>query len=347
MSLAPSARLDRDDLRVIAALQIAPREGFARLGEVLGLSEATVARRYRRLRHEGVLQVVGVVNTAVLGQSEWIIRVRCRPDSTPAISDALARRADVSWVSLNAAGSEVTCALRSRSQEDREHLLVELLPRVASVLDIDATVAMHVFTRGCSADWTDLHDALTDAERLALGTPGPRQEVGESAEFRLQPHDEALLLALAVDGRASHVSLATAAGISPARATRRVRALLDAGVVHLDVELSRAALGFTTRADLWIQVAPTAIRAVGGELAHMSEIAFAAAVSGVRNVHAVVNCRTLEELFAFVTDRVGALDGVQHIEVSPVLRQVKQFNTLMKDELLTTPRSMRACRHAL
>ncbi|WP_373292681.1 winged helix-turn-helix transcriptional regulator [Streptomyces camponoticapitis] len=65
-------------------------------------------------------------------------------------------------------------------------------------------------------------------------------------------------------GRASHVSLATAAGISPARATRRVRALLDAGVVHLDVELSRAALGFTTRADLWIQVAPTAIRAVGG-----------------------------------------------------------------------------------
>lgn len=32
MSLAPSARLDRDDLRVIAALQIAPREGFARLG---------------------------------------------------------------------------------------------------------------------------------------------------------------------------------------------------------------------------------------------------------------------------------------------------------------------------
>ncbi|GGK27497.1 transcriptional regulator [Streptomyces camponoticapitis] len=305
-----------------------------------------MARRYRRLRHEGVLQVVGVVNTAVLGQSEWIIRVRCRPDSTPAISDALARRTDVSWVSLNAAGSEVTCALRSRSQEDREHLLVELLPRVASVLDIDATVAMHVFTRGCSADWTDLHDALTDVERLALGTPGPPREVGESAEFRLQPHDEALLLALARPGqprqsghrcrnqpRPGHPARTGVAGRRcgpPGRRalTRRSRLhhpgrLVDTGGPDRDTRGRR-------------------------ELAHMSEIAFAAAVSGVRNVHAVVNCRTLEDpLFAFVTDRVGALDGVQHIEVSPVLRQVKQFNTLMKDDLLTTLRSMRARRHAL
>ncbi|MFJ5265638.1 Lrp/AsnC family transcriptional regulator [Streptomyces sp. NPDC088387] len=327
-------RLDADDLRVIAALQFAPREGFARLGQVLGVSEATVARRYRRMRREGVLQVVGVVDTAVLGQSEWIIRVQCRPDATPAISDALARRDDVSWVSLNAAGSEVTSAVRSRTQQDRERLLVELLPRVSSVLKIDAAVAMHVFTRGCSQEWTALHDVLTDTERTALTPPA----TGFQTEpVQLQPHDEAILLAMAADGRASNVSLAAAAGISPARTARRVKALLDTGVIHLDVELSRAALGFSTRANLWLQVSPRAVRAVGQALSHMSEVAFAAAVSGVPNMHAVVNCRSLEDLFSFVTDRIGALEGVQGIEVSPVLRQIKQFNMLLKENDLLAP----------
>ncbi|MEU3986538.1 Lrp/AsnC family transcriptional regulator [Streptomyces sp. NPDC026672] len=334
MTLTTTGHLDTDDLRVIAALQLAPREAFAQLGEVLGLSEATVARRYRRMRREGVLQVVGVVDTTALGQSEWIIRVQCRPDATPAVSDALARRDDVSWLSLDAAGSEITCAVRSRTQQDREQLLVELLPRVSSVLKIEAAVAMHVFTRGCSQEWTALHDVLADSEKLALAGPLP----GPSAEpVQFQPHDEAILLGMAADGRASHVSLAAAAGISPARTARRVKTLLSAGVIHLDVELSRAALGFATRANLWLQVSPTALRTVGKELSHMSEVAFAAAVSGVHNMHAVVNCRSLDDLFSFVTDRIGALQGVQAVEVSPVLRQIKQFNTLMRDNDLLAP----------
>ncbi|UOZ03427.1 Lrp/AsnC family transcriptional regulator [Amycolatopsis sp. WQ 127309] len=330
------SELDQDDYRIIRALQLAPREGFARLGEVLGVSEATVARRYRRLRQAGVLHVAGVVDPAALGQSEWVVRVRCRPDSTPAIAEALAVRDDVGWVSLNAAGSEVTCALRSRSEADREHLLVELLPRVATVLDITASVVMHVFSTGCTRDWTALEVALTPQETLALGGAVSRRP--PQPPTTLQPQDEAILSALAADGRATHVELATAADISPARAARRVQALLESGVLHLDVALSRAALGFTTRADLWLQVAPSAVRAVGKELSAMPEVAFAAGISGTHNMHAAVSCRTLEDLFGFVTDRIGALDGVRVVEVSPVLRQLKQFNTPMTGNRLTAPR---------
>ncbi len=331
--------MNQDDYRIIRALQLAPREGFTRMGEVLGMSEATVARRYRRLRQAGVLHVAGVVDPTALGQSEWVVRVRCRPDSTPAIAEALAVRDDVSWVSLNAAGSEVTCALRSRSEADREHLLVELLPRVATVLDITASVVMHVFSTGCTREWTALEDALTTEETVALnGFVGRREPVPPTS---LQPHDDTILSVLATDGRASHVELATAAGISPARAARRVQALLESGVLHLDVELSRAALGFTTRADLWLQVTPSQVRAVGKELGTMPEIAFAAGISGTHNMHAAVSTRSLDDLFGFVTDRIGALDGVRAVEVSPVLRQLKQFNTLMTGARLAPVRSKR------
>jgi DNA-binding Lrp family transcriptional regulator len=334
---AGSGRLDLDDYRVIRALQLSPREGFARLSTVLGVSDATVARRYGRLRRSGVLRVVGIVDPGVLGQSEWIVRVQCRPDGTPAVAEALALRDDVSWVSLNAAGSEVTCVVRSRSREDREHLLVELLPRVATVLSLRASVIMHVFTTVGQQDWTVLDQALTEAEAGALRPVDPSRSPA-STDVSLQPHDEAILLGLAADGRASHADLATAAGISPARTARRVRTLIETGVVRLDVELSRAALGFTTLADLWLQVAPDAVRAVGKELGMMPEVAFAAAISGVHNVHAAVNCRDLQDLFGFVTDRIGALRGVQSLEVSPVLRQLKQFNTLIKGDRLSGSR---------
>jgi len=80
-------------------------------------------------------------------------------------------------------------------------------------------------------------------------------------------------------------------------------------------------------------------RPVGKELSAMPEIAFAAGISGTHNMHAAVSSRSLDELFGFVTDRIGALDGVRAVEVSPVLRQLKQFNTLMAGQRLAPVRS--------
>ena len=125
--------LQAQDVRIIRALQVAPRVGFAKMAVVLGTSEPTVARRYRRLQREGVIRVVGVVDTGALGQSRWYVRVRCRPGSAAAIAEALAQRDDVSWVALSAGGSELTCVVRSRTAEQRDDLLGDRLPRAAAV----------------------------------------------------------------------------------------------------------------------------------------------------------------------------------------------------------------------
>ena len=51
-----SAVLDHLDRQIVRALQIDPRAPFSRIAEVLGVSEQTVARRYRRLRGDGYLR---------------------------------------------------------------------------------------------------------------------------------------------------------------------------------------------------------------------------------------------------------------------------------------------------
>jgi DNA-binding Lrp family transcriptional regulator len=335
--MADSFTLEAADLRIIRALQIDPRMPFATMASALGLSEPTVSRRYGRMRRTGVLRVVGIVDPGAFGQSQWMVRLRCRPGSGAAIAEALADRDDVSWVALSAAGAEVTCAVRSRSPQEREDLLGRRLPRAAAVLDLEASVILRKFLGGRGRYWAALTGTLTPEEEARLG-PGdgpfaePAMVANRSAGLR--EHDEKLLSVLAADGRASLVDLAAAAGLTPGRTSRRLRALISDRVVHIHVELSPAALGYHARANLWLRVHPSETRSVGRALAQMPEVGFAAAVSGRNNLHALVHCRDLDELFEFTSDRVGTLPGVESAEVSPVHHQVKQAGTLVVDDRL-------------
>ena len=157
----------------------------------------------------------------------------------------------------------------------------------------------------------------------------------------LPAHDEELLAAVAADGRASLVELAAAVGLTTGRASRHLDALLLNRIVHIDVEIAPAALGFHARANLWLQVHPSGTMRVGRSLARLPEVGFVAAMSGRNNLHAVVHCRELDELFEFTSDRVGGLQGVQSAEVRLIHAQVKQAGTLMVDRRLEETPSRR------
>ncbi|MGW5722671.1 Lrp/AsnC family transcriptional regulator [Amycolatopsis sp. NPDC003865] len=324
-------------MRLIRALQVAPRASFASIAAVLGVTEAAVARRYRRLRADGVVRVAGIVDPGALGQSKWMLRLRCRPGAVEAIADGLAKREDVSWVALCAGGSEITCAVRSRSREARDDLLGRRLPRTAAVLDIHAAAMLRQFVGGRGHYWVALRGTLTEEQEAALGggdAPFTESPVVARDAVRLTAEDERMLAVLAEDGRAALVDLAEAADLTPGRVSRRLRTLVDRGVVHIDVELAATALGYHAGANLWLRVHPSAVKSVGRALAREPEIAFAAAVSGPHNLHAVAHCRDLDELFEFTSDRIGALAGVQSMEVSPLLRHVKQAGTRLSGDRL-------------
>ncbi|MEV7597203.1 Lrp/AsnC family transcriptional regulator [Kitasatospora sp. NPDC089797] len=345
--MTESAALHPDDVRIIRALQIAPRASFAAIATALGLAEGAVNRRYRRLRADGVIRVTGLLNPGALGQSRWLVRLRCRPGSVEAIADALAEREDVNWVALGAAGCEITCATQSRSREQREDLLGQRLPRTAAVIDLNAFAVLRQFLGGRGHYWSALRGTLTPQEEAALGGSGPpfaEAPVVSREPLHLTPEDGRLLAALAADGRAGLVDLAAAAGLTPGRVARRLDALLRQRAVHIDVEIAAAALGFHARANLWLRVHPSAVKSAGRALAAEPEIAFVAAVSGPWNLHAVAHCRDLDELFEFTSERVGSLAGLQSMEVSPVLRHVKQAGTRLVDDRLVDPARPRARR---
>jgi DNA-binding Lrp family transcriptional regulator len=336
MSVSQTASSDITDVmdrQILHALQIDPRASFRRISEVIGTSEQTVARRYRRLQSSGTIRVVGALGAAQVNTA-WMMRLRSRPSAASALADLLAAQENVAWVSLVEAGSEVLCSLRSRSGVAQDDALLQRLPRTAEVLGLSAHAVLHIFGAG-SEDWTGYQDLLSSEQRSALlaGSPSAPLPAGIEREPTdtddpaqpLVPDalDGPLLNMLAADGRATLKDLARYCGCSEARVARRLALLRRVGWVRLEVEIATAQLGFGTSAYLWLTVGPAELDAAGNAMAAHRETAFVGAVSGSANLMVSVVCRSPAELYKYVTTKVATVAGVRQVEISLTTRLVK------------------------
>ncbi|KOG33481.1 Lrp/AsnC family transcriptional regulator [Streptomyces resistomycificus] len=316
-----SQPLDELDLKLLQALQLDGRAPFSRIGEVLGVSDQTVARRFRRLRTTAGLRVVGMVDESRLGRTSWLVRLRCTPDVAGQLANALARRSDTSYVDLISAGTEVLCAMKPRSREERDELLFDRLQRTPRVISVSAHCLLHKFYGG-RLGWLDKIQALSPHEADALR---PSRLEPDDAIIGLDADDEALTALLRRDGRATFSELQTATGQSESVVKRRVERLRASGALYFEVQHHRESVGLDVGAMLWLTVAPSALADAGRALARHREVGFAAATTGQANLVASVATPDTGRLYHYLSEKIGALQGVQAVETTLTLRQVKQL----------------------
>ncbi|MBF6173994.1 Lrp/AsnC family transcriptional regulator [Nocardia blacklockiae] len=336
-----SSVLDLLDKQIVHGLVTDPRIPFARLAAILGVSEQTVARRYRSLRRRGMMHISGLVNTAPLGSARWMVRLRSTPDKALRLAESLARLPEVSWVSLLATGAEVTCMTRPRTLEQRDQLLLNTFPRASQVIGLSMHEIVHRFP--LDEEWPRYSGLLTARQRRELG-PARRlsSDAGPDEPVELSPGDEAMLALLARDGRATYAQLAAETGWSPTRVARRMTELEQAGVLYFDLDFAMERMGYALRGMLWLRVRPGALDTVGRTLATCPEVAFVAATTGSINLLASVVCRHSAHLYRFVTEQLGRLDGITDVEITPALRVFKQAQALLHTDRVTlVPQSNR------
>jgi DNA-binding Lrp family transcriptional regulator len=326
-----SATIDAVDRKIIQALYVDPRASFSRLSEVLGPSEQTIARRYRRLFDHRVVRVVGQLDTQRLGRSDWAVRIRCAPGSAPAVATKVAQHPDTAWVQLTSGGTEIVSTIHSHDSDARTPLLVGQLSAGREVVGLEAYCLLHLFATGASPPpgWNDLSGTevarLRDAARAGAAHERPA--------VALQDSDWPLIHALAEDGRAPYRQLAERVHWHESTVRRRVEELVASGVLFFDIDLDGDAVGLRSRALLWMSVAPAKLAEVGRALAGRPEIPFAAATTGSTNLIAALNCEDDRSLYEYIVEEMAALDGLTHIETVPVMRAVKMHATM------TPPRS--------
>ena len=316
--------LDSLDRKIAHALQIDGRMPFTAIGTALGVSDQTVARRYRKLRSTDALRVIGLTEARRRGQVEWVVRLRCVPGAAEPIAAALAARPDTSWVSLTSGGTEIVCFTRTQAQ--RPGHLLGRLPRTPRVVAVTAHCLLRTFYGGATG-WQPRADALTADELARLPTSTPPVD---DAPVTITPDDESLLAELARDGRAALRTLAAATGWSESTAQRRLEHLRHSGVLFFDVDIDLGLLGFTSEAMLWLSVPPTRLADLGAALATHPEVAFAAATTGPTNLVAMVGCQDVDALYDYIATRLASLDAISHLETAPVIHVVKRAGALIK-----------------
>jgi DNA-binding Lrp family transcriptional regulator len=319
--------LDDLDHRIIHALYVDGRVSFSRMAEVLGGSEQTIARRYRRMRDEHGVRVVGQLDSQRLGRSDWAVRIRCTPDAATPVATALAKRPDTGWVQLTSGGTEISCMVNAHDEQRRATLLLEQLPASSRIVALEAFCLLHVFTSATSA--APGAEGLTPEEVDRLAAPGrvPGLPADRPAAL-LSEDDWPLVRALEEDGRATHRELAARTHRHESTVRRRVEDLVGSGTLYFDLDVDSELLGLRSRANLWASVAPSALMAVGAALTEHREVPFVAATTGRTNLMASLACSDDVALFEFLTREIAGLDGVTHLETSPVIRSLKMHTTL-------------------
>lgn len=310
--------LDELDRALVHALHVDGRAPFNQLAAVLGTSQQTVARRYRRLRSAGVLRVVGMTDARRLGQVEWFLRLHCTPDAALPVARTLARRPDTSWVQLTSGGTEISCVVRAPGGHAPQALLLQQLPKTPRVVSVSAHCLLRSFVGG-PVGWHGRADVLT-AEQVGRLTP---VHGTGSSEVDISG-DERLLAALRQDGRLTFGELAAATGVSEPTVRRRIGQLRAGGVLYFDIDVDSTVLGFHAQTVLWLSVRPARLVSAAEALARQREVAHAAITTGPSNLLAKVVCRDVDALYTYLTEQVATIDGIEHLETAPVIHTVKR-----------------------
>ncbi|MGH3641671.1 MAG: Lrp/AsnC family transcriptional regulator [Mycobacterium sp.] len=319
--------IDELDGQIIHALQLSPRASFRLIADTVGAQEQTVARRYRRLRRDGALRVVGLLNPRVHGDAQWVVRVHAKPDDIPRLAEVLVRRPEVTHANILSGWSELVCVVRAPLAEGSDGLL-QRLPRTTSVINLDIDLVLHTFGEAGTEPWTAYGHTL-DVEQTSRILQRSVQSPPTTGPAGPTEEDQALFDALFADGRAPHARLADHTGWSTARVARRLTALEAAGTLIYDVDILPQRLGFAVNAMIWLTTSPTHLESVGRQIAAHAEIASVAAVSGRNNLMAIAICRDVEHLYRYLAGKFAAVAHVQTYDLSIRAQRLKQTASLI------------------
>ena len=137
--------------------------------------------------------------------------------------------------------------------------------------------------------------------------------------------DNQIVEILKKDGRASNAHIARALGVSEGTVRRRLRMLIEGGVIHVNVTLDPVKMGLTTEAIIGLEVDPDKMDPVCASLADFDEIGYVTLTTGAMDVFAWGRFSSTESLGLFLRSKVGKIPGVRRTETYMCISVRKDF----------------------
>ena len=159
--------------------------------------------------------------------------------------------------------------------------------------------------------WTNGGDAPVPSEARGV----------RSAPAELDAMDRVLIGQLQNDGRASFRDIGQRTGVSERAISTRFARLVDEDLVRVIAVGNPHALGFRGLAWLGISLTDAAdVEEVARAFAPIPQVSYLVSVSGRFDLMGELVCRDRDHLLATLNNRVGAIEGIETVEVFFYLR---------------------------
>ncbi|OUC80232.1 Lrp/AsnC family transcriptional regulator [Gordonia lacunae] len=309
------------DYQIVHALQVAPRAPWGVVGDVVGVSPATAARRWERLVDSGLAWIVTYPGAAYLNtRCSAFVEVQAS-SHREALVERLAGDRHVATIQRTAGDGDL---LLTVMVPDLGFLgdWVQCLAETEGVARTRTRVVMRVF--GESERWR-VH-TLSDADESVLveHRPEHRPLAHEPDEMDLR-----LIAALAEDGRRSAVDLATASGLSAPTVRRRLTALVAERVLSIRCEVAHVISGWPVTANVWARASSRSISALVDALDELPQVRVCCEVTGTANILMAVWLHTIGELSEFEQQLESRVPGLVVADRSVTLETPKRLGSLL------------------
>ncbi|MFO8011121.1 MAG: Lrp/AsnC family transcriptional regulator [Dehalococcoidia bacterium] len=145
----------------------------------------------------------------------------------------------------------------------------------------------------------------------------------------LDDQDRVLIKQLALDGRQTNTELARKIGTSKATARRKLKRLLDAGIIKVIAVANPQALGYKTVATMGINVRPGQVDSVAEKLSSYDNVHFVIISTGRYDIIAWMMFQEPEALSDFIRSELGNIHGLVSVETMINLKITKASFTYL------------------
>jgi len=157
--------------------------------------------------------------------------------------------------------------------------------------------------------------------------------------YKFDKTDLRIVNLLLEDGRMSASEMSRRMGDTSERLIRyRIERMMEAGVIQIGAVVNPETLGFSIRADVWLEVEADQVLEVAKKLADYDNVTYVACGIGQNDVSIQLVAKDTAEIYYFVTEVVRKLAGVRKTTTSIVpivIKDVYQWRIppgLVEDE---------------
>ncbi|HWO93823.1 MAG TPA: Lrp/AsnC family transcriptional regulator [Dehalococcoidia bacterium] len=139
--------------------------------------------------------------------------------------------------------------------------------------------------------------------------------------------NQQIIRILQANGRSTNRDIARQIGVSEGTVRNRIERLTSEGVIRIAAVINPVKVGLQTTALMNLQVEPVHLTEVGEQLGRRGELTYIGYATGSADIVCLGQFEDNDALFAFLTNVVAKVPGIQKMDTAIILHTVRRIFT--------------------